>query len=240
MKARTRVLSLALAGALALGLTACSEKGMTTEDASKCVQVELDATYKGEFDGFLDFYSNVTKQDAQDQYDYNVEAEAENLLTSLGPEAPDGSGDTVEPTDMQLHRAKELYQDIYAKADYSIASSTKQDDGTFAVKLAIKPLDILHLLSDNIETGFEEFWTKFDAVDTESMSDEEFETWYVNVFAKEYYDTLLDVLESQIPNMGTMDEKSIVIQVQQDEEGLLSFGDEDWANLDYLIIDYNF
>ena len=102
---------------------------------------------------------------------------------------------------MQLHRAKELYENIYAKADYSITSSTKQDDGTFAVKLAIKPINILHLLSDNIEAGFEEFQAKFGAVDVESMSDEEFETWYVETFSREYYDTLLDLLEEQIPNL---------------------------------------
>ena len=122
----------------------------------------------------------------------------------------------------------------------SIASTTKQDDGTFAVKVNIKPLDILHLVSDNFEESFTAFFTKFEAVDTESMSDEELETWYVNTFAAEYYDTLLDLIESQIDSMGYLDEKSIVIQVQQSEDGSLFFSDEDWINLDNLIIDYNF
>ena len=96
------------------------------------------------------------------------------------------------------------------------------------------------MLSDNIEAGFEEFQAKFGAVDVESMSDEEFETWYVETFSREYYDTLLDLLEEQIPNLDYMDEKSIVIQVQQSEDGSLYFSDEDWVNLDNLIIDYNF
>ena len=127
-----------------------------------------------------------------------------------------------------------------SKADYTVVSSTKQDDGTFAVKVTIRPLDILHLVSDGIEEGFAGFWEKFEAVDTESMSDEEFESWYVDPFAKEYYDTALDLLESKIDEMGYMDEKSIVIQVQQSEDGSLYFSDEDWVNLDNLIIDYNF
>lgn len=237
-RALSRIPALLLAAALLLSLTACGEKGMTTEDASKCVQVELDATYKGQFQGFVEFYSNVTTEDAKGQYDANLEGESKVLLLGLGPESPDGSGDTVEPTEMQLHRAKELYKKIYAKADYTVASSTKQDDGTFAVKVTIRPIDVLHLLSDNYETGFEAFFTKFGAVDTESMSDEEFENWYLNVFAPEYYDTLLDLLEDQVDNIGYMDEKSIVIQVQKDEEGLY-FSNEDWQNLDNLIIDYN-
>lgn len=235
----TRIPALLLGAAMLLSLCSCGGKGITTEDASKCVQVEMDATYKGQFQGFVDFYSNVTTEDAKNQYNDNVEGEAYYFLYSFGPEAVDGSGDTVEPTDMQLHRAKELYEDIYAKADYTITSSTKQDDGTFAVKLAIKPMNVLHLLGDNFEAGFEEFWAKFDAVDVDSMSDEEFGTWYVETFAREYYDTLLDLLEEQIPNIDYMDEKSIVIQVQNNEEEGLSFGDDDWKNLDDLIIDYN-
>lgn len=240
MKTNHRISTLILAGAMLLTLAACGGKGLTTKDASKCVQVELDTTYKGVFDGFVDFYSNVTTQDARDQYDANIEAEAYNVMVGLGPESLDGSGSSVEPTDMQLHRAKELYGKIYAKADYSIASTTKQDDGTFAVKVNIKPLDILHLVSDNFEESFTAFFTKFEAVDTESMSDEELETWYVNTFSAEYYDTLLDLIESQIDSMGYLDEKSIVIQVQQSEDGSLFFSDEDWINLDNLIIDYNF
>ena len=110
----TRIPALVLGAAMLLSLCSCGGKGMSTEDASKCVQVEMDATYKGEFQGFVDFYDNVTMEDARNQYNDNVEGEAYYFLYSFGPEAIDGSGDTVDPTDMQLHRAKELYENIYA------------------------------------------------------------------------------------------------------------------------------
>ena len=71
------------------------------------------------------------------------------------------------------------------------------------------------------------------------MEEDEFLTWYTETYAREYYDTLLDVLEEQVPNIGYLDEKSIVIQVQQSEEGALFISDEDFGNLDWLIIDYN-
>ena len=229
-----------MALAMTLSLTACGGGGLSADDATQCVQVELDATYQGQYDGFVDFYSNVTTEDARKQHNDNVEGEALIFLDNFGPESLTDSSAVVEASDMQLHRAKELYEKIYAKAEYSIASTTKQDDGTFAVKVNIKPLNILHLLSDNAEAGFKDFWTKFDAVDTDSMSEEQFVSWYENTFAAEYYDTLLDLLEEQIDNMDYMEEKSIVIQVQQDEEDeSLFFSQEDWSNLDYLIIDYN-
>ncbi len=234
---RVSVLSLALL--LVLSLAGCGGKGLSADDASKCVQVELDTTYRGEFSGFVDFYQNVTTQDAKDQYDANVEGEASYFLEAWGVPSLESDSEAVPASEMQLHRAKELYKQVYAKSDYSIVSSTKQDDGTFAVKVNIKPMDILDLLDKNYDAGFEDFWAKFEAVDVDSMTDEEYITWYTDTFASEYYDTLLDLLEAQLPNIGYKDEKTIVIQVQQDEDGALFISTEDLTNLDSLIINYS-
>jgi len=234
-----RIPALALCAAMLLTTAACVGKGITTEDASTCVQVEMDTTYKGSFKGFMDFYSNVTQDDAEAQYDSKIEYEAGYFMEMYGMPDPADTTAVVEPSEMQAVRSRQLYKDIYAKADYTIASSSKQDDGTFAVKVNVKPLDIIKLVDDNFDAGFEDFWTKFDAVDTDSMTDDEFTTWYTDVFTAEYYDTLLDLLEDQIPNMGYGDEKNIVIQVQQAEDGSLFISDEDFSNLDWLIIDYN-
>ncbi|MDE6107365.1 MAG: hypothetical protein K2F83_01655, partial [Oscillospiraceae bacterium] len=182
---------------------------------------------------------NVPPSDARKQDDANVEGEAWYFLDGMGIPSLEDENSSLEPSEMQFHRAKELFQDIYAKADYSIVSSSKQDDGTFAVKVTVKPMNIYTLLIDNYEDGFAAFWEKFDAVDTDSMGDDEFATWYTNVFAPAFYDTLLDVLEAQIPNIGYKDEKSIVIQIQQGEEGGLLISNQDWQNLDELIIDYS-
>lgn len=241
-----RVAALFLAAQMALSLAACRDpngSSLTTKDAQKCVQVELDTTYKGKFDGFVDFYSNVTTSDAKEQYDYNIEGEALNFLYSLGPVSLEDQNSSAEPSEMQLHRAKELYKQIYAKADYSIVSSSKQDDGTFAVKVNIKPVDVLTPLVDGYDDGFADFDAKFSTDEindyVDSLSDDEFADWYIKVYVAEFYDALLDLLESSIPNMTYKDEKSIVIQVQQDEDGALLISDQDWYNLDALILDYS-
>lgn len=235
-----RLLTGALAFVMTMTLASCGGgKGLTTEDASKCVQVEMDTTYKGSFSGFVDFYSNVTTDDAKEQYNAKIEYEAGYFMEAYGVPSLDDESEAVEPSDLQAYRAREFYKNIYSRADYAIVSSSKQDDGTFAVKVNVRPLDIIKLVEDNWEDGFEAFWTKFDAVDTQSMSDEEFENWYTNVFASEYYDTLLDLLEAQLPKMGYLDEKSIVVQVQQTEDESLFISNEDLGNLDWLIIDYN-
>ena len=120
-----------------------------------------------------------------------------------------------------------------------MASASKQDDGTFSVKVNIKPINILTLVMDNMESHFADFTAKYDALDLDSMSDEEFLNWYRTVYAPDYYDTLLDLLEAQIPNIGYEDERSIVIQVQQSEDGSLYISTDDLRNLDNLIMDYS-
>ncbi len=235
-----RISALSLALLLTASLAGCGGgNGLTTKDASMCIQVEMDATYRGEFSGFVDFYDNATTQDARERYDANIEGEANFFLEGMGVPSLDSASDVVPASEMQLHRAKELYKQIYAKSDYTVVSSTKQDDGTFAVKVTIRPLDVFDLLDANYDAGFEDFWAKFEAVDTDSMTDEEYTAWYTETFASEYYDTLLDLLEAQIPNIGYKDEKSIVIQVEKDEDDVLIITDEDWMNLDNLIIDYS-
>lgn len=235
-----RILSLFLAVLMTSSLTGCrGGDKISTDDAKKCVQVEMDTTYKGQFTGFVEFYSNVTTNDAKEQYNSKIEAEAEYFMSIYGVPSPEDRNTALTPSDMQLYQARELYKQIYAKADYTIASSSKQDDGTFAVKVNVKPLDIIKLVDDNFEDGFEAFWAKFDAVDVDAMTDDEYIDWYTNVFAPEYYDTLLDLLEEQIPNAGYLAEKNIVIQVQQAEDESLFISNEDFSNLDWLIIDYN-
>ncbi len=241
MRLRTALPALALSGAILLSLASCAKKGLSTEDAAQCVQVEMDTSYKGQFDGFVKYYDNVTTQDARDQYDAYMEVESQHFLYIFGVNEAEDNEALLQPSDLQLHRLRQLYQQVCAKAEYTIASSSEQDDGTFAVKMTIKPMDIIQLVYDNLEAGFAEFNEKMDAVDVLSMSDEEFITWYNDAYAAGYYDTLLDLLEDQIPNIGYGEEKSIVVQVQQDtEDGGLFISDEDLANLDNLIINYDY
>ena len=239
MKTFQRIMALAAAAVMALSLTACRDGGLSPDDAKKCVQVELDTTYKGDFKGFKEFYSNVTDDDAKEQYDANIEGEADYFFSIAGCVDPEDQSSIVEPSEMQLFRARSLYKQIYAKSDYTVASASKQDDGTFSVKVNIKPLNILNLVVDNMEEHFADFTAKYDALDLEAMSDEDFLNWYRTVYAPDYYDTLLDLLEAQIPNIGYEEERSIVVQVQQSEDKSLFISTDDLRNLDNLIMDYS-
>ena len=234
------LLALGMALSMLFALTACDDGGLSKEDASKCIQVEMDTTYKGEFDGFLDYYSNMTKSDALDQYTNNLTGEVSNFLYMFGLDDPNGVEAYLSPSDGLVSRAEELYKEIYAKSSYEVQPATKQDDGTYAVKVVVQPIDILHQVYEASETYFADFFARYEEVDTDSMSEEEAMDWFVNTYAEDYYATLIDLLESKVPTIGYLDDKSIVIQVDMDDEYNVLVTDEDWMTLDKLIIDRNF
>ncbi len=234
------LLALAMAAAMVFTLAGCDDGGLSTDDATTCVQVELDTTYKGEFDGFLDFYSNVDASDAREQYSYQMEWAAQQYLYMYGLTDPEDTSSTLEADEMTTARAEDLFADIYAKSNYEVVSATKQDDGTFSVKLLVRPIDVIVQLDDSIEEFMDEFYTQFDNVDTDAMTDEEFVEWYTGAYADRYYEAILDLLESKIDGIDYGEEKSIVIQVQQDpEDESLFISAEDLNNLDDLILDWN-
>ena len=71
------------------------------------------------------------------------------------------------------------------------------------------------------------------------MSDAEFQDWYENVYDLEYQNGLADLFETLIPETGTLEEKSIAVQIEKGADGYYAINDESFSNLDALIIDYN-
>ena len=51
---------------------------------------------------------------------------------------------------------------------------------------------------------------------------------------------MLDTLEGLIPSLGYLEEQSLVVQVTLGEDNYWSLNEDDFSNLDWLIIDYNF
>ena len=47
------------------------------------------------------------------------------------------------------------------------------------------------------------------------------------------------LLESLIPSLGYMEETSILVQVQPDEDGYYYLSEDDFANLDWLVVYYD-
>lgn len=239
MKKRSKTMAaLGLLLALGLTLTGCANitavmggaLGGGKIDAKAYMQGQLDEIYLGKFDPDYLEMVDTTEAAAQETYDGGMEAEVESFNYYFGVEFP---------AEEYTTRMVELYKQAYAKADYTVVSSAEQDDGSYSVKITVRPLDIIQLMNENYGTFSEEFEAKYADVDAAGMSDEEYATWNETVYDVDYQNGLADLFESLLPEMGYLEEKSIAVQIEKGEDDYYSLNSDDFDNLDLLIIDYS-
>lgn len=234
MKKRVRLLPALL---LALALTGCSILSTSLDDlvggkidGVAYIQGQLDTTYLGKFEpSFLEMV-DMTEEEAREDYDARMDAEAEVFISMTNIEYP---------TDELRARLADIYKRIYAKSDYTVVSSAKQDDDSYSVKVTVRPLDTIQLLYEAAPQTQEAFNAKHAGTDIEGMTEEEYKDWYENIYDLDYQNTMADLLESLVDKTGTLPEKPISVQIEKHTDGYYSIDDESMVNLDALIIDYN-
>lgn len=222
--------------AMLLSLTACSTLNTSLSDlASRRFDVaayihgQMDEIYLGKFDpDYLDLVG-ITESEARQVYEDGMDVKLETFIKTFSIEYP---------TDAFKERMALLYQDLYAYSDYTVVSAARQDDGSYSVKVTVRPLDTIQLMYDAFPDFQEEFQAKYTDVDTDAMSDEEYNDWYKNVYDLDYQNSLADLFEETILKTGTLEEKSISVQIEKDDDGYYVMNDESFSSLDALIIDY--
>jgi hypothetical protein len=238
MKTHRRTLAaLAFALAMSLTLTACDTLNASLGDllgnkldATAYIQGQLDEIYLGKFDlGYLEMVG-ITEHEAQAVYDDGMDVKVDTFIQAFSIEYP---------TDDFKARMAELYKSLYAFSDYTVISSAQQSDGSYSVKVTVRPLDTIQLMYDAFPDFREEFESKYADTDTDAMSDAEFQDWYENVYDFEYQNGLADLFETLIPKTGTLEEKSIAVQIEKGADGYYAINAESFSTLNALIIDYN-
>ena len=231
MKKLRMLTLLTLALSLVLCLTGCDlfGGGVSEQDAMDYVRAQMDVFYKGEYQDYLDLVTDSTEEECRQAHEDKLTTEAEYLMNSLVIEYP---------TEELTTRFAEAYREIFAQADYTVQEATKLDDGSYSVKVVVRPIDIIDQLNDAYPAFSEEFEARYADVDVDSMTDAEFEDWYINTYDADYGQGLADLLESLIPSLGYMEETSILVQVQPDEDGYYYLSDDDFSNLDWLVVYY--
>lgn len=222
-----RIATAGMALALTLSLTSCSLLGgsLTTTDATAYIQGLLDETYLGVFsEDYMDMV-DISRTEAEETYLNGLEVEAEYFADFMR---------ISNLTDEIKDEIMTLYKEIYAKADYTVESASKLDDRTFAIKVRVKPLDIMHLVSEAMEDYMADFYNAYTDEEVEAMTDEEYDA-----YDAEWAKRVIALCYEKLPEMGYLDETSLVVQLAKDEDDVWSIPDDDFSNLDYLIIDYN-
>lgn len=219
-----KLLKRMVAGALSLcllgALTACGG-GLTEKDAETYIKGHLDAYYLGTYaQEYIELVEDMTEDDAKEMHRDNVEWEAEYLLQEFM--------EVDYPTDEMAQRAEELIEEVYSKAQYKVGSGSKTKDGDFVVEVAVSPIEVMSLLTEeDFSSALEE--SGFNAAETEEAA----------AAADAVYGMLmLDKLEELMPQLTYGEDQIIMLQLKADEDGYYTLVDSGIQKLDEVMIDY--
>ena len=218
----------AAAAALVLGLAGCSGGGYTADDATSQVRGNLDEIYLGKFDPDYMERVGITEEEAEKTYLDGMDVEADYFIRYYGLE-------TV--SDEQRQEIIDLHKEIYSNADYEVQPAVKQSDGTFAVKVIFRPLDIHVQVDEEWDDFLNNFWAQYDSVDVDSMTDEDYAAFEQQLY-NDYTEQVIDLVSSKLPTIGHGDETSTVIQIVQDEDGYYVMDQNGFGQFDGLLITY--
>ena len=216
--------------AAVLLLSSCDlTPGVTAKDATAFIQGELDCAYLGVYgEEYLKILDSTAEEAAQ-FYEWNVEQEAGIFLSYIGID---------EPTDGQTDRARQIIRDIYAHSKYEVGPAEKLSSGNFASEVKIWPIDIMQrFTAEELEAIMDEVTASVDPGALEAMSDAQYDALVAGLI-DQYADQAMTLVESLIPAMDYEPVRSTTLRLELGEEKIYTMSDEDWNNLDYMIIDY--
>lgn len=229
MRKYKRSLALVLALGLCLSLTACRQetagtKGFTTYDAEVYVDGLIKENYMGIADEAYLELVNIHAEDVEALYDSTLDLDAEYFFFMY---------DIDHPTDELREEVRELYREIYKHTKYEIVSAAEQEDGSFSVKLNVSPIDIAQTVNEAKNDATEKFYEKYPQTTVNAMRDKDYEK-----MEAEWAELIMELYQNALKEIGNMTEKSISVQIEQNDEGLYTINSDDFARLDALIIDY--
>lgn len=226
MKKTKRIITLLLVAVLSISMSACSSLGSKSleEGMSQLVQGNLDSLYLDKHSKeYLDLV-NADEEECHSDYIDAINTEAEFFAYYF---------DISYPTQEILDEIGELYKEIYSKSKYIVNDASQLDENTYAVKVQIQPIDIIQLAIDNSSAQLAAFTEKYQDVDVMEMSDEEYQA-----YDADWASAVIQLVRSQLPYMGYMDEQSIAVQIVKGDDDVWRIADGDMIKIDDLIIYY--
>lgn len=226
-------LSVALtAGLLALSLTGCGG-GITTFDATAYIQGLLDETYLGKFSKDYMTMVGIDEEEAEATYRTSLEVEFQYLADAF-------EFDQSYLEEEVYEDALDLIGELYQNARYEVKPATKTESG-FAVEVVIQPYDLVAVIYEDYMNEFStSFHAKYDEYTPErldTMSDAEYEAFFAE-YENEWAKGVIQLFRDHSSEGGYLKAQSIIVQFTPDTDGLYSIGDNDFSNLDALILAY--
>ena len=203
---RQGILTLVLLLLLAAMLAGCGG-GMTAEDAKEYVQAVLDASYKGEFDSYMEL-TDSTEEEARSMYEGNVDA----TMATVGFEEMGIS------EDMQADY-RQLFLDLAKQAKYSLGEATEIENG-YEIEVTIEPF----IGMNDLENELTNILMQDLAAAAEIPTEEELNQMTMQ--------TLYDLLSEKVASPEYGEAQTMTVRVTVDSDNVYSIPEEDTTALD--------
>ena len=181
--------------------------GMSEDEAKEYAQAVLDASYKGEFDSYMEL-TDSTEEEAREMYEGNMDA----TMAAVGFEELGVS------QEMQADY-RQLFLDMAKLAKYSLGDVTEMENG-FEIQVTVEPFIGL----DGLETELTDAVMAQLTESGEIPDDDELNQMTMQTM----YDLMQDRLEA--PEYG--EAESMTIRVTADSDNVYSIPEEDTTALD--------
>ena len=181
--------------------------GMSEDEAKEYAQAVLDASYKGEFDSYMEL-TDSTEEEAREMYEGNMDA----TMAAVGFEELGAS------QEMQADY-RQLFLDMAKRAKYSLGDVTEMENG-FEIQVTVEPFIGL----DGLETELTDAVMAQLTESGEIPDDDELNQMTMQTM----YDLMQDRLEA--PEYG--EAESMTIRVTADSDNVYSIPEEDTTALD--------
>lgn len=217
---------LALALVLVMGLTACGgeKSGLTETNAADYVAGLLEESYLGTAGEEYKRLMDKDDEDVTEVYEQSMAVEADFFIYHYSIE---------NPTEELHEEVEELCREIYSHAKFQVVSAAEQSDGSFSVKVTVEPIDIAHLVEEELKEALEPWYEKYPTEVQDRMSDEEYQS-----ADEEWARIIVDTVKAKLPETGNLEERSTSVQIEKTEEGTYVLTQEDFDRLDAMILDY--
>lgn len=181
--------------------------GMSEDEAKEYAQAVLDASYKGEFDSYMEL-TDSTEEEAREMYEGNMDA----TMAAVGFEEMGVS------QELQADY-RQLFLDMAKLAKYSLGEATEIEDG-FEIQVTVEPFVGLNGLETELtDSLMAQLSESGEIPDDEELGQMTMETMY---------DLMQDRLEA--PEYG--EAETMTIRVTADSDNVYSIPEEDTTALD--------